>query len=59
MDSALELLMMATSRVYGKLRHPNESFDPPRKQMILLFVLGVSPVAISLLAAGVYLLASP
>ena len=58
MDSALELLLMATSRVYAKLRYPNEAFDPPHKQMNLLFTLGAIPVAISLLAVGVYLLAS-
>lgn len=55
MDAALELVLTAVARVYAKLKHPNESFDPPRKQMLLLFTLAAIPVAISLLAVCVYL----
>jgi hypothetical protein len=35
-----------------------EAIDPPRDQMVLLLALAAVPVALSLLAVGVYLLAA-
>jgi hypothetical protein len=58
LEYLLELLLTAFAWVYAKLRYPDEATDPPRGQMVLLLALAAVPVALSLLAVGLYLLAA-